>query len=83
MSYPFSIGDVVRLKSGGPAMTVESINENDKRVTCVWYCDHAAGPGVDHNGVKRGAFSPSVLSNSQADPYGSWSRLPLAPTTGD
>lgn len=33
----FSIGDVVMLKSGGPALTVSEIAEAG--ITCVWYAD--------------------------------------------
>jgi len=32
-----NIGDVVRLKSGGPKMTVESFRSSDKQVICVWF----------------------------------------------
>jgi uncharacterized protein YodC (DUF2158 family) len=31
----FKKGDVVRLKSGGPDMTVQDLNESE--VTCVWF----------------------------------------------
>ena len=31
----FNIGDVVSLKSGGPEMTVESVN--DPEIICVWF----------------------------------------------
>jgi uncharacterized protein YodC (DUF2158 family) len=34
--YPdFNVGDVVRLKSGGPAMTVE--NASSSRIICKWF----------------------------------------------
>jgi uncharacterized protein YodC (DUF2158 family) len=32
---PFNVGDVVRLKSGGPAMTVKTVMDN--LVVCVWF----------------------------------------------
>ena len=32
----FEIGDVVVLKSGGPLMTIESFDENN-RLYCVWF----------------------------------------------
>ena len=34
MKDPFEVGDVVQLKSGGEAMTVESCDGN--QVLCVW-----------------------------------------------
>lgn len=37
MGKEFTIGSVVRLKSGGPKMTVTSINED--KVTCQWFGD--------------------------------------------
>ncbi|HLO60933.1 MAG TPA: DUF2158 domain-containing protein [Bacteroidales bacterium] len=36
MSQIFKSGDVVKLKSGGPDMTVENYVTDDK-VTCVWF----------------------------------------------
>ena len=34
--YPdFEVGDLVRLKSGGPNMTVD--NASSSRITCVWF----------------------------------------------
>ena len=32
---PFKVGDVVKLKSGGPEMTVEVIADNT--VSCIWF----------------------------------------------
>lgn len=31
------LGDVVRLKSGGPLMTVITIPDHGRRVTCQWF----------------------------------------------
>lgn len=33
----FNIGDVVRLKSGGPAMTVEAVAPSGGGLVCVWF----------------------------------------------
>lgn len=33
----FSVGDTVQLKSGGPVMTVESVDEEG--LNCVWFGD--------------------------------------------
>jgi uncharacterized protein YodC (DUF2158 family) len=46
----FQLGDIVRLKSGGEKMTVESIS--DDLVDCVWMNDKK---------VERHSFEPVVL----------------------
>ncbi|TDA64307.1 DUF2158 domain-containing protein [Sulfuricurvum sp. IAE1] len=46
----FKAGDRVTLKSGGPIMTVESIDEDDS-VTCVWY---------ENGEIKRQSFIMTV-----------------------
>lgn len=35
----FVVGDVVFLKSGGPAMTVAEIDATTTKVTCLWFAD--------------------------------------------
>lgn len=37
MSNEFVIGDIVKLKSGGPEMTVNSVSENKKFFNCQWF----------------------------------------------
>ena len=34
----FEIGDKVQLKSGGPVMTIEKI-DNEEKIQCVWFKD--------------------------------------------
>lgn len=43
-------GDVVRLKSGSPAMTVEKIGESENKrcAWCVWFHDTERKSGVFH-----------------------------------
>lgn len=36
MASKFKVGDVVQLKSGGPAMTVDELN-NSGNYWCVWF----------------------------------------------
>jgi len=48
------VGDVVRLKSGGPAMTVDFID--GEQVTCVWF---------EKTKEKRATFSKGSLEPSQ------------------
>ncbi len=33
----FCEGDIVRLKSGGPNMTIDSINRENQYVSCKWF----------------------------------------------
>jgi uncharacterized protein YodC (DUF2158 family) len=36
MAEVFTVGDIVKLRSGGPKMTVEKV-EDDDVVQCVWF----------------------------------------------
>jgi uncharacterized protein YodC (DUF2158 family) len=53
----FKPGDIVRLKSGGPAMTVESMG--DDGINCVWF-----------DGKRRQAkrFVPQTLTTAEPSP---------------
>lgn len=59
----FKPGDLVRLKSGGPAMTVEGIGERamigGEAVWCVWF-EQIGNKQV----VKRETFSPVALEQA-------------------
>jgi len=37
MAKPFKRGDIVRLKSGGPPMTIRDASDNDSEVICQWF----------------------------------------------
>lgn len=54
---PFAPGDVVRLKSGGPLMTVSEVG------TVAVCCDWFASP--DYSNVVRETFKPEVLKHHQ------------------
>lgn len=52
----FQKGDTVRLKSGGPVMTIQHFNPNyEKDVACSWFVDNA---------LKTGSFSSDSLEKS-------------------
>lgn len=54
----FKAGDTVKLKSGGPLMTVESVGETQfdgPGVWCVWF---------EKNTKKSDTFSPEVLEKA-------------------
>lgn len=53
----FKEGDRVRLKSGGPTMTVEEIYDED--LSCVWF-DKVGNKQV----IQRGSFRPVVLEKA-------------------
>ena len=36
---PFKVGDIVRLKTGGPEMTVEAVNMKGPDVICTWVAE--------------------------------------------
>jgi uncharacterized protein YodC (DUF2158 family) len=60
----FAKGDVVHLKSGGPAMTVESVGQvhmtGEPGVWCVWF-EHVGSKQV----VQRDTFPPEVLKKAE------------------
>ena len=38
-TMPFKVGDVVRLKTGGPKMAVEAADEKSPDVICTWIAE--------------------------------------------
>lgn len=52
MSAAFPPGTVVRLKSGGPKMTVQQENDMDSTLLCTWF---------NSTEVKRYSFAPESL----------------------
>ena len=50
----FKIGDTVKLKSGGPPMTVNSITEETGEIYCQWFTE-------DEDKVREGYFPPDTL----------------------
>lgn len=51
----FKSGDVVKLRSGGPDMTVDAVYEEDQEVRCIWF----AG-----NELKREVISVHALTSA-------------------
>ena len=53
----FKAGDTVRLKSGGPLMTVELVHDNygSPQVSCTWF---------EKTKLERGGFVPDALKIS-------------------
>lgn len=45
MAQQWKVGDVVRLKSGGPSMTVEYLDLETQSVGCVWFHDQEKKTG--------------------------------------
>jgi uncharacterized protein YodC (DUF2158 family) len=48
---PLKVGDLVRLKIGGPAMTIEAVDGRSPVVICTWIAGE----------VRRGRFNASIL----------------------
>ena len=53
----FDIADIVKLKSGGPPMTIESVNTEGK-VYCVWFVEGE---------VQAALFAPETLIRASAE----------------
>ena len=68
----YKSGDVVHLKSGGPAMTVEKVARLGfrERVFCIWF---------ENNEHRRGNFAPATLELESGVQMG---RRPEAPHVG-
>jgi uncharacterized protein YodC (DUF2158 family) len=55
MSETFKVGDEVKLKSGGPAMTVEEVNEGD--ILCVWFDGKKADRQIFQSATLKKTYS--------------------------
>jgi uncharacterized protein YodC (DUF2158 family) len=51
--HEISAGDVVILKTGGPKMTIERIDDKTARVSCVWFSTKET--------IRRDTFPPEAL----------------------
>jgi len=56
----FKIGDVVRLKSGGPKMTVEEVDDSADTVHCKWF--------VGGEKLKYGSFPVDSVERAETGP---------------
>ena len=58
----FNIGDVVELKSGGPAMTVDSVraHASGEKIRCIWWITDRSDYGAD-------LFEPGTLVHYDVD----------------
>lgn len=53
----FAIGDIVRLKSGGPEMTIQSTPEGTSKVyNCQWF----AGKKLEHGRFPADSLEPAT-----------------------
>lgn len=53
IEIPFEKGDVVKLKSGSPSMTIEGVNIWGKLI-CVWFTDEKENKSTfDHSALKK------------------------------
>jgi uncharacterized protein YodC (DUF2158 family) len=44
-TVPFKVGDLVRLKTGGPDMIVEGVDPRSPDVICTWVAEHVQRHG--------------------------------------
>jgi uncharacterized protein YodC (DUF2158 family) len=54
----FKPGDIVRLKSGGPSMTVESIDKKENGLLCLWFDEGQLEDAVFNDVVLVAAEEP-------------------------
>lgn len=66
----FANGDVVKLKSGGPNMTIDHLIEGEKAV-CSWFNDHIFNRNVFH-------FHSIIKATSNAENSGITNTIPAA-----
>jgi uncharacterized protein YodC (DUF2158 family) len=67
------VGDVVQLKSGGPKMTVESIEANPAGILCTWF----DGADKKSSCFQPDALEPAPKKTKKATPRRPRRRLPL------
>jgi uncharacterized protein YodC (DUF2158 family) len=53
----FNVGDLVKLKSGGPLMTVSEVDGDE--VTCVWF------PQADYSELREADFADATLEKGK------------------
>ena len=58
----FNIGDIVKLKSGGPDMTVQTENENSITGAISYHCQWFAGKKLE-----SGKFPPESIEHKKPD----------------
>jgi uncharacterized protein YodC (DUF2158 family) len=57
----FEISEFVRLRSGGPWMTIESMDE--EKVHCMWFSQIMEGLREKHDQLHRGVFLVHTLES--------------------
>ncbi|MGJ0319270.1 DUF2158 domain-containing protein [Aliarcobacter cryaerophilus] len=55
----FNVGDTVQLKSGGPVMTISSVEDDE--IECCWFDD------VNSKTANYQSFSPSMLKSTTVE----------------
>ena len=65
-THMFNIGDVVKLKSGGPAMTVRIVRQGEKRnfYSCIWFGE---GEFISHTDEGREFSEVSLVLKGTVD----------------